>query len=309
MSLKNNLLISLKKVEKLAEASKLKRLFHNPKKYLEATSFRIFIYPFSKKGIARETITFFNKKMNLVLPSGTDIFLTGGKSHDSEIRLARFLINDLKEGDTFFDIGAHYGYFSLLASEIVGVDGKIFSFEASKNTFEITRKNTNSVNNIHLFNRAISDKKGEISFYEFPNLYSEYNTSDVAQFENSEWIQKYQPKKITVEAVSIDEFIVEKNTIPDIVKIDVEGAEYLVIQGADNTLKKNAPKIILEYLAPQRNNREHRKALLFLRDLNYTPCVITKEGSIEVCEEVEKYLAEKQIDSDNIVFVKKFNEK
>lgn len=77
--------------------------------------------------------------MNIALPASTDIYLTGGKSHDSEIRLAKFLIKNLNQGDNFVDIGAHYGYFTLLGAHLVGKGGRVF-FEPGKSTYSLLEK-------------------------------------------------------------------------------------------------------------------------------------------------------------------------
>ncbi|MBL0295213.1 MAG: hypothetical protein IPQ04_13440 [Saprospiraceae bacterium] len=123
---KDNLIKNLDKVEKIAAASKIARLVAHPINYINAILYRELFYKRNKKEKEVESETFFGTKMSLLLPSGTDIYLTGGKSHGSETRLARFLINNLEIGDTFIDVGAHYGYFSLLGSKLVGQKGKVF---------------------------------------------------------------------------------------------------------------------------------------------------------------------------------------
>ncbi|MEZ4982586.1 MAG: hypothetical protein R2769_13585 [Saprospiraceae bacterium] len=114
----------------------------DPFKYLGAILHRQLVFPLQKKSWETKSKTFWGEEMILLLPSSTDIYLTGGKSHDSEIRLAKFLIHQLRPGDTFVDIGTHYGYFTLLALEIVGASGKVFSLEASPVNFSILEKNT-----------------------------------------------------------------------------------------------------------------------------------------------------------------------
>ncbi|MEL6392762.1 MAG: FkbM family methyltransferase, partial [Bacteroidota bacterium] len=116
---KKRLLKNLLTVENLASSSKIKRMMNNPVKYLNAILFRELTYKSNKKPRLVRTTTFFGRPMSVLLPSSTDIYLTGGKSHSSEIRLARFIIKHLNEGDFFVDVGAHYGYFTQLASCIV----------------------------------------------------------------------------------------------------------------------------------------------------------------------------------------------
>lgn len=304
--MKKELTASLQEVEKLASASKLGRLVHNPFKYLYAILFRKFIFPKTGKELVKNVPVFFNKKMLIALPASTDIYLTGGKSHNSEIRLARFLINSLNDGDTYLDIGAHYGYFTLLASELVGATGLVYAFEPSSATYNIFEKNclNNTLANICFAQKAVSDSKGSITFFEFPNLYSEYNSMNVDQFNEEAWFAKYKPQKTTVETLTIDGIVTENNFQPSIIKIDVEGAEFKVISGATQYLQTHAPVIVMEYLTSDRHNSEHQKAADLLRKYNYKSYLITADGSLQALEDIDTYLKDKQLESDNIVFKK-----
>jgi len=105
------------KVENLAKGSKLRRLLQNPSKYIFAIFARKVIYPLFKRGIKQKTKLFFGKKITVTLPAGSDIYLTGGKAHDSEIRLTKFILKNLAQDDVFIDVGAHFGFFTRLASE------------------------------------------------------------------------------------------------------------------------------------------------------------------------------------------------
>lgn len=73
-----------------------------------------------------------------------------------EPNLSYFFINTLQEGDTIVDVGANIGYFSLLASTLVGQDGKVISIEAAPETFHLLQKNIerNACKNIHALNVA-----------------------------------------------------------------------------------------------------------------------------------------------------------
>src|SRR5215831_5359470 len=92
---------NLEKVEGLAKGSKAKRLLAHPPRYFYSVFYKKFIYPQTKKGLESTATTFFGAKMKVALPAAIDIYITGGKTHDSEIRLTRFLIKNLKEEDQF----------------------------------------------------------------------------------------------------------------------------------------------------------------------------------------------------------------
>jgi FkbM family methyltransferase len=256
---KKTLLSNINNVEKIASASKLMRMLGRPIRYIHAILFREITYKRTKKEKELICKTFFGTDMKILLPSSTDIYLTGGKSHDSEIRLAKYISSTLTENDIFLDIGAHYGYFSLLASSIVGEGGHVISFEAAPKTFRILNDNASKIRNIAVHNNAVSNAEGTLRFYEFPNLYSEYNTLDVSQFENEEWYKNTKPQEVKIQSVILDDFL-NDNIKPQLIKIDVEGAEYRVIRGMKNHLQNNTPVIIMEYLSADRGNKEHKDA-------------------------------------------------
>lgn len=294
----------LETVSKIAAASKFYRMLLHPFKYFNAVLFRELIYKQKKQSKAVTAKTFFGTSMTILLPSSTDIYLTGGKSHDSEIRLAKFIIKQLREGDGFVDVGAHYGYFSLLASKIVGEKGKVISFEASPSTFEVLQKNIGNWKNITAFNKAVSDSPSSLTFYEFPALYSEYNTMDITQFEKEDWFGEFQPKAIEVGAVILGDSIKEQLVVPKIIKIDVEGAEFKVIKGLNEFLQRQSPAIVMEYLSDERGNIPHKETEKLLKQLKYRAYLITNSGDLQAIESISNYLNDKKMESDNIVFVR-----
>lgn len=301
----DTLLKKLNKVEILAKGNKVKRLLNNPLKYLYAIGYKSFVYPKKQREQTITTTLFTGRTIKIKLPASTDIYLTGGKTHDSEIRLAKFLIKNLKEGNTFWDIGAHYGYFSILASDLIGKSGKIIAIEAAPKTFRILNENAEQCGNIIALNKAVSQHVGSITFYELPNLYSEYNTTQIAQFEQEEWFQKIKVNKQEIPSINLDELRKQTNTEPNIIKIDVEGEELSVIKGGQQLLQNSntKPLIIMEYLEAKRNNEAHIASAKHLEGINYLPHIITAEGKLEPVNDIEAHLNKNHLESDNIVFV------
>ena len=299
------MLKKLNKIESLARATKLMRLLHNPFRYLFGILHRILIYPISKKGKLVDTKTFFGTKMKVLLPSGMDLFLLGGKSHDSEIRLAKFIIDTLEEGNSFLDVGAHYGYFSLMASSIVGQNGKVCCIEASKSTFNVLFRNVKSCNNIQAFNIAISNRREQLDFYEYPLLYSEYNSLDADQYKDSSWAKSITPNVIKIEAFSLDEFIQAQNFDPDFIKIDVEGVEDKVVSGMQKFLGSGKNLIIaMEYILDENPTSPHEKAINMMAKSGYKLYVIAKDGTLKSIQpdHLKPFLIDSNLDSDNIIF-------
>ena len=308
MEIKNQVLLkNLQRVEILSTKSKLYRLLNRPFAYAFALLFREIFHRFDRKPILKLCTTFYNSKFHVLLPSGTDIFITGGKSHHSEISLARFLIYNLKEGATFVDVGAHYGYYTLLASNLVGESGLVYSFEPSPKTFKVLNINTEAKNNIYTVNKAVSDQNSKTKFFEFPNKYSEYNTTDISQFMNLPWFKKNQPEMINIDTVILSEYLKDHRIIPDIIKIDVEGSELSVVMGLKSFLKHSSPIIIMEFLSDSRFNGFHLLAETELRSLGYKAGVILHDGDILYLEEISSYLHKKNSDSENIVFIRANN--
>jgi len=301
----NNILInSLASVERIAKKNKINRMINNPVKYIFSIMYRDFIYPFRKKEIVIKTKLFNGSPIIIALPASTDIFLTGGKSHISEIRLAKYLIKNLHSDSTFIDVGAHYGYFSLIASDIVK-DGKVYSFEPSSKSFNILKRNVSSITNVTIFNKAVSQGNTPIAFYEFDNLHSEYNSTQISQFENEDWFKAIKPNMQKIDSISLSTFCTDNSIYPDIIKIDVEGFENEVIKGAENLLtsSKKKPIVILEYLEPKRGNAAHKEAFSLLSRWWYSSNIISDSGDLIPENDIDGYLLKHSLESDNIVFI------
>ena len=242
--------------------------------------------------------------MRVVLPSATEIFLFGAKTHDSEIRLAKFLLKNLMPGDCFIDVGAHFGYFTLLSAKLVGEKGTVHAFEPSRGTLKILQKNTAAHPHITLHHRAVTDSEEVLVFHEFPALFSEYNSLVLPQAEQTEWLRKNPPEKNEVKGIRLGRFLENKNLRPRIIKIDVEGAEPQVLRGMEVFLRQYSPTLVMEYLLEKGQNQAHRWAVSFARKMGYRPFAIQNDGSLEPCHDVEKYMVEKGLDSENVVLRK-----
>lgn len=284
-------------IERLTTASKWKKMRHRPLHYFQAQFFRQILYPITRKGKMTTVNTFFDSPMKLQLPSAMDIHLWGAKTHHSEIRLAKFLIKHLKTGGEFMDIGVHFGFFSLLAAKLIGKNGVVTSIEASPEMFAIFQSNCKNESNITPLNIAAAAEKKMIDFFEFPILYSEYNTLFPDQYKGEQWYQKMNARKVSIQAFPIDEVIKAQQLNPQIIKIDVEGAELEVLQGLKYFLQNNSPTIVMEYL----NQPSHQKAVQLAQSFGYKTHLINSQGDLQLIEDLPKFWKENNIDSDNIV--------
>ena len=171
--------------------------------------------------------TSFGSKMRLTLPDSiqTHILLTG----QWEPTITALISSALKPGDIFLDVGANVGYDTLLASHCVGDKGKVYSFEASPRIFERLRENVeiNRCTNVRLFNIAVSDGPGAVSVWLAPkdNLGHSTIVDSVAQAEGHLLEGRVQCDAI-LQLVPLEDLFRTR-----FVKIDIEGAERLAIQG------------------------------------------------------------------------------
>ena len=91
--------------------------------------------------------------------------LQSGEVYEPEI--TKFISQELKPGNTLMDIGANNGYYSILASQLVGPTGKILSYEPNPKTFNRLLRNIriNDIKNVDCFNFALSDYDGVSNLY------------------------------------------------------------------------------------------------------------------------------------------------
>ncbi len=298
--MKSDLELKLDAIEHLARGSKLARFLHHPLRYCQAIGYWRLVYPLSKKGKFALARTFFSVPMEVVLPSATEIFLFGAKTHDSEIRLTRFLLKNLHPGDVFTDVGAHFGFYTLLASQLTGETGRVLSVEASGSTFSVLKRNAASASNVTLLHRAATDVDKTLIFNEYPVLFSEYNSLISAG--SAAWAKHNPPQKTEVQGVRLDDVFKEKNCLPTMVKIDAEGAELQVLQGMQRFLTQYSPTIIAEFLFAEQGAEGAPTAFSFLQKLGYSAFLILNDGALKPVSNMNS--ENTGLESDNFIFRK-----
>ncbi len=181
----------------------------------------------------------------------------------------------LAPDSVFFDIGANYGWYSLVFSKIFPA-ARIFAFEPIPTTFDYLEKNVviNNCRNITAINHGLSNESGKVSFYFHPELSANASITNVSDREDVQMI----PCSIK----KLDDFALENNIYPDFIKCDVEGAEFLVYQGGYETIKKYKPIIFSEMLRKwsAKFNYHPNQIIKFLKDLGYG-CFILHHGQLK----------------------------
>lgn len=158
----------------------------------------------------------------------------------------------ISPGDTLLDVGAHVGYYTLLSSLLVGPGGAVHAFEPDPRNFRFLGKHVaaNGLGNVQVVEAAVSDRAGTARF-EFGSGSGTGHIADAGGIE--------------VRTTRVDDFVAERGISPSAFKVDVEGAEVRVLEGAAGTIRRCLPVIFLSTHGPE----VHRRSLELLRAAGY----------------------------------------
>jgi FkbM family methyltransferase len=158
----------------------------------------------------------------------------------------RVFLNLLSNGDVVLDIGANTGHFTLLFSHIVGSSGEVHAFEPVPPTFAVLKENLARrcwYRNVTVNNLALSDSAGEVPMY-LPN--KDHGQASLAKHHAGSWSNNAPVETFQCHKLTLDEYARSLTRRINFIKIDVEGAELLVLKGAAATLRKDRPTIFFE---------------------------------------------------------------
>lgn len=209
----------------------------------------------------------------------------------------------LKSDMGFIDIGANIGYFSLLAASIVGPNGKVISFEPYEYNIKLLYLNKliNNFEQMEIYPYAVADRQ---SLFAYDNVASNGNITEIDP--NIDITHLLSTN--LVRAVKLDNTLIDVNKI-GVIKIDIEGAEYLALKGASKLLRKHKPKIFSEFSPPalksiSKVSPEDYLDLLLI-DETYNISVLTQNEEIIDCgrdkNEVIKHFDKASIDHIDIM--------
>ena len=154
----------------------------------------------------------------------------------------RLFQETVKPGMVVVDIGAHVGYYTLLAAKQVGSTGKVFAFEPEPDNHAILLKNIcmNSYDNVVAAQMAVTDRRGDSTLY----------LTDLDSGRHSVYHHGLPERgSAQVKTTTLDYFLASEGWPPvDLIKIDVEGAEVKVLEGMTLLVEKSANlKLIIEF--------------------------------------------------------------
>jgi FkbM family methyltransferase len=186
-----------------------------------------------------------------------------------ELQKQKKVIEIVKKNDICYDVGANVGFYTLLFSEIVQDGGLVIAFEPSPNNINYLKKcqKINNLTNVKVIEAAVADMSGECFFDLSLN-------SSVGRISDN--------GKLKVKSISLDDFIANGANPPNIIKIDVEGAELKVLRGSTKLLQKYHPKIFLA----THNSNINKDCIEFLQNKGYKIISLIKNKHIYESDEL-----------------------
>ena len=181
--------------------------------------------------------------MKLLLPpkwhgEGATLFYIVREYYEPEFR---FLSRWLREGETFVDAGANCGVYTFAAAGIVGDNGLVLAFEPGHELFTVLQKSVslNNSKHVHLFEAGLSNTTGTAKLYAHPHGASSFSLGRSS--ENPDGVSfEIQVRRLD------DVLAAEQVQKVDCIKMDVEGAEELILQGAPLLFERCKPRVIFE---------------------------------------------------------------
>lgn len=188
---------------------------------------------------------------HLSVPSSREaiaVYLHGRPYHEDE-RLTRLLLHELDEGSVFFDVGANVGFYTILAAGRCGRSGHVHAFEPQQALIRHLQKSIDLnayAGRIRVTPAAVAARHGttaEFFFTNDPQLYS------VPSLLHHEWLEG---ESAVVPVIALDAYSLEHGIDRiDVIKIDIEGAEILALEGMQSLLQRRAPRIVVLELFPE----------------------------------------------------------
>lgn len=199
----------------------------------------------------------------------------------------------VEPGDVVVDVGANYGYTTTYFASEVGPDGYVISLEPEPDTRALLEHNvrSNGHANVDIVAAAAGDRTGTVSLFRSATNFANHSL-------NGGLVPNVRDS-VEIDVVTVDELCATRlaGRLPTVLKVDVEGWEWAVLQGAKQVLEQARPAIWLEYWpAGIRANGHDPKDVLDLFDgLGYTttahdlviesPVDVSGQGIIDYCDD------------------------
>jgi FkbM family methyltransferase len=170
------------------------------------------------------------------LDANDDLGLARGRPYEPLLR--QVMERHIAVGATVIDGGAHIGYHTLLAARLVGPSGRVIAFEPAPSTYRLLAENVarNGYQNVTLVGGALTDRSGHGALHLHGDWSGDHRIAEGPGRQT-----------IPVDLHSLDDFVEQEESV-DFIKLDVQGAEPLVLRGAARLLERN-PQLVaaIEY--------------------------------------------------------------
>jgi FkbM family methyltransferase len=183
----------------------------------------------------------------------------------------------LKEGDVVFDIGAHIGTYSLIASSRIGSTGRVYAYEPHAPTRRYLTQHltwNGAASTVTIRAVCCGAQSGKATFYFMPGRAEGMNgLVPVDGFETAQ-----------VDVTTVDQEVQELGALPSVIKIDVEGAEWDVLKGAERLLSAHHPGLSLSIHphALEKHGVRPQQILDWLRERGYSTEIIAVDHEMHV---------------------------
>lgn len=205
-----------------------------------------------------------------------------------------FLLSYLQSGMTVIDIGAHHGFYTLLASKKVGANGKVIAFEPSPRELAKLKLHLslNHCRNVQVVEVALGAEEGKVNMF----VCLEHSGLNSLRLPNADT----KATEVEIDQIKLDDYLKEKQiSSVDFVKMDVEGGELAVLKGAEQILLKQLRPLIIYEIQDIRTTPWGYKAVelyQFLKDHGYKSFHVTTKGRLKPCPDKQEF-------DDNLVAV------
>lgn len=209
----------------------------------------------------------------------------------------------IKPDDVVLDIGAHIGYYTLMAAKRVGKKGKVYAFEPNKDNLALLSKNIdlNGYKNIVLVDKAVAKSTKRARLFINPISSGMHSLVD---------IDNNSTNSIMVDTISLDDFFDRNPPRISVIKMDIEGGEYLALEGMTYLLRKSEKLTLFIEFSPfalKKSKRSPRGFLNYLKRFGFKIYGIDELSNLVSPINVENFLSSFPVDRDwhiNLMAVK-----
>ena len=200
----------------------------------------------------------------------------------------------IKPGDTVLDIGAHIGYYTVMAAKRVGNKGQVYAFEPSIDNCTLLTENLkiNGYKNVVLVNKAITQSSKKAKLFLSRTSSGMHSLIDIDNdSENTTFI----------DTVSLDDFFGKNPPPVSVIKMDIEGGEYAALEGMTWLLKKSKHLAIFTEFSPfaiVKAKRSPRGFLNLLKHYGFKLYSINESRNLLVPIKVQSFLSSCPVDRD-----------